>query len=99
MTLTSTKSGAEGHRGTLAIMYKNANDPSSDVKTKRFYHSKYRKTGPIFRRKTITRVEVWGNCTWHLFPMAGFKGEFIELTGGFASTINFVPRSISQSGP
>ena len=100
MEATKTKDGGtNGCRGTLAIMYRNANDPSSEEKTKRYYPDKYKNTRKLFRGKAITRVEVWGNCPWRLFPMTNFKGRFIELTGGFASSINFVPKSISQSAP
>ena len=99
MEISKGNPGTNGCRGALAIMYRNANDPSSEVKTEIFYPSKYKNTSRLFRRKAITRVEVWGNCPWRLFPLRNFRGRFIDLSGGFASSINFLPKSISQSEP
>ena len=99
MGVSDTKSGTDEQCGTLAIMYRNADDPSSEVMTEKF-HDSTNISRRMFRGKTITRVEVWGNCTCHLFPTKDFEGEpLAKLPCGFADGIQFVPKSISKIEP
>ena len=99
MPISDSKSGADEQCGTLTIMYRNADDPSSEVVTEKF-HNSTNINWRLFRGKTITRVEVWGNCTWHLFPTKDFYGEpLAKLPCGFADAIQFVPKSISKIEP
>ena len=90
--------GRNGCRGALAIIHMPLSDPYSSGYTRTFKATNYRNTRRVFRRRTISRVEVWGTCSWRLYPRRRFRpsNEYIALNPGFNAHIDFVPYSIAQ---
>ena len=88
--------GDPGCSGALAIIHKPVGNPSSIGYIRKFRPGTYRNTWRVFRRSCIVMVEVWGTCSWRLYPQSRFRGRYQTLTPGFSSQINFIPRSIAQ---
>jgi len=94
--LSSMTDGRNGCRGALAIIHVPISNPYSSGYTRTFKPTNYRNTKRAFRRRTVSRVEVWGTCSWRIYPNRRFRGRYQVLNPTFNSHVNFVPHSIAQ---
>lgn len=94
--LSTMTNGRNGCRGALAIIHVPETDPDNSGYMRTFRATNYWNLRRAFRRRRVQSVEVWGTCSWRLFPRRRFRGAPVYLNPGFNGHVNFRPYSIAQ---